>query len=133
MIRWWKCEGDVTEKCKSEVDRLFRQLKEQREDVETEYTAFREGFVGTAEEICGRTSGKPTQSQKKKEQWWWNPEVEQAIQEKKEALKCVEEGSAAEKTRLKQKYQEKKKATNKAVLKARDKLWELWVNCRNYG
>ena len=49
------------EKYKSEVDRKFRQLKEQREDVEA---AFKEGFIGTAEEICGPTSGKPTQSQK---------------------------------------------------------------------
>ena len=77
------------EKYKSEVDRKFRPLKEQREDVEAKWTAFKEGFVGTAEEICGRTSGKPTQSRKKKEQWWWNQEVEQAIQEKKAALKRV--------------------------------------------
>ena len=51
---------------------------------------------------------------KSKERWWWNQEVEQAIQEKKEALKCVE------KTRLKQKYREMKNAVNKAVAKARD-------------
>ena len=70
VIRWWKCEGEVMEKYKSEVDRKIRQRKEQREDVETEWTAFKEGFIGTAEEICGRTSGKPTQSRKKKEQWW---------------------------------------------------------------
>ena len=59
--------------------------------METEWTTFKERFIGTAEEIYGRTSGKPTQSRKKKEQWWWNQEVEQAIQEKKEALKYVEE------------------------------------------
>ena len=40
------------EKYKSEVDRKFRLLKEQRKDVEAEWTALREGFVGTAEEIC---------------------------------------------------------------------------------
>ena len=61
VIRWWKCEGEVMRKYKREVDRKFRLLKEQREDVEAEWTAFKEGFVGTAEEICGRTSGKPTQ------------------------------------------------------------------------
>ena len=88
------------ERYKSKVDRKFRLLKEQREDVEAEWT--------TAEEICGRTSGKPIQSQKKKEQWWWNQEVEQAIQEKKEALKCVEEVNDEEKTRLKHKYRENK-------------------------
>ncbi|KAI0224573.1 hypothetical protein LSAT2_024428 [Lamellibrachia satsuma] len=76
---------------------------------------------GAAEEICGQTSGKSTQSQKKKEQWRWNPEVERAVQEKKEALKCVEEASEAEKTRLKQKYWEKKNAANKTVVKATDK------------
>ena len=91
------------EKYKSKVDRKFRQLKEQREDVEAEWTAFKEGFIGTAEEICGQTSGKPTLSRKEKEQWWWNMEVEQAIQEKKEALKSLEEVSDEEKTRLKQK------------------------------
>ena len=52
VIRWGKCEGEVMEKYKSEVDRKFRLLKEQREDVEAEWTAFKEGFVGTAEEIC---------------------------------------------------------------------------------
>ena len=108
------------EKYKSKVDRTFRQLKEQREDVEAEWTTFKEGFIGTAEEICGRASGKPTQSRKKKEQWWWNQEVEQATQEKKEAQKCVEEASDEEKTRLKQKYREKKNATNKAAAKAID-------------
>ena len=60
VIWWWKCEGEVVKKYKSKVDRKFRLLKEQREDVEAEWTAFKEGFVGTAEEICGRTSGKPT-------------------------------------------------------------------------
>ena len=65
-------------------------------------------------------------SRKKKEQWWWNPEVEQAIQEKKEALKGVEEASEAEKTRLKQKYREKKNTANKAVVKARDKKQQEW-------
>ena len=83
-------------KYKREVDRNFSLLKEQREDVEAEWTAFKESFVGAAVEICGRTSGKLTQSRMKKEQWWWNPEVEQAIQEKKEALKCVEEASEAD-------------------------------------
>ena len=96
--------------------------------MEAEWTAFKEGFVGTAEEICGQTSGKPTQSGKKKEQWWWNPEVEQAIQEKKEALKGVEEASEAEKTRLKQKYREKKNTANKAVAKARDKKQQEWCD-----
>ena len=52
------------DKYKSEVERKFRLLKEQREDVEAEWTTFKEGFVGTAEEMCGRTSGKPTQSRK---------------------------------------------------------------------
>ena len=54
------------EKYKSEVDRQFRLLKEQKEDAETEWTAFKEGFIGTAEEICGRTSGKPTKGKRRK-------------------------------------------------------------------
>ena len=128
VIRWGKCEGEVMEKYKSEVDSKFGLLKEQREDVEAEWTAFKEGYIGTVEEISGRTSGKPTQSRKKKEQWWWNQEVEKAIQEKKEALKCVEEVSEAEKTRLKQRYREKKNAANKAVVKARDKKQQDWCD-----
>ena len=66
MIRCWKCELEVMKKYKSEVDTKFMLLKEQSEDVEAEWTAFKEGFVGKAEEICGRISGKPTQSRKKK-------------------------------------------------------------------
>ena len=57
-----KAGDQVVEKYKSEVDRKFRQRKEQREDVETEWTAFKEVFIGAAEDICGRTSGKPTQT-----------------------------------------------------------------------
>ena len=57
------------EKCKSEVDRKFRPLIEQRKDAEAEWTVFIEGFIGTVTVICGRTSGKPAQSRKKKEQW----------------------------------------------------------------
>ena len=97
-------------------------------DLEAEWTAFKKIFVGTAEEISGRTSGKLTQSRTKKEQWWWNPDVEQAIQEKKEALKCVEEASEAEQTSLKQKFREKKNAANKAVVKARDKKQQEWCD-----
>ena len=63
-------------KYKSEVDRKFRLLKEEREDVEADWTEFKEGFVGTAEEICGRTSGKSIQSRKKREQLCRNPEVD---------------------------------------------------------
>ena len=96
--------------------------------MEAEWTAFKDDFVGTAEEICGRTPGKPTQSRKKKEQWWRNPDVEHAIQEKKEALKRVEEASEAERTRLKQKYREKKNAANRAVAKARDKKQQEWCD-----
>ena len=47
VIRWWKYEREVMEKYKSEVDRKFRLHKEQREDVEAEWTAFKEGYIGT--------------------------------------------------------------------------------------
>ena len=36
VIRWWKCERAVMEKYKREVDRKFRLLKQQMEDVESE-------------------------------------------------------------------------------------------------
>ena len=88
--------------------------------MKAEWTAFKEGFVGTAEEICDRTSGKPTHSRKKKEQWWWNPEIGQAIQEKKEALKCVEEASEAEKTRLKQKYGKRRRTQQTRLLRRQE-------------
>ena len=38
----------------------------------------------------------------------------------------MEEAREAEKTRLKQKYREKKNAANKAVVKARDKKQQKW-------
>ena len=38
----------------------------------------------------------------------------------------MEEANEAEKTRLKQKYREKKNAANKAVAKARDKKQQEW-------
>ena len=104
------------EKYKSEVDRKFRLLKDQREDVEAEWTAFREGFVETAGEMWPNIKKAHT---KPKEQWWWNHEVEKSTQEKKAALRCVEEASGEQQTRLKQKYREKN-AANKAVANTRD-------------
>jgi len=40
---------------KTEVERMFRLLEEQMDDVETEWKAFKDGCVRTAEEKCGRT------------------------------------------------------------------------------
>ena len=48
--------------------------------------------------------------------------------EKKEALKCAEEAGESEKTRLKQKYREKKKAVNKGFAKAIYKKQQEWCD-----
>ena len=51
---------------------------------------FKLAFVGEAEHLCGRTSGKRGGSWRKN-QMWWTKEVERAVEEKREVWKKLEE------------------------------------------
>ena len=50
---------------------------------------YKEAFVGAADELCGRTSGKGGKS-RSSNQGWWTSEVAEVICEKKEAWKEIE-------------------------------------------
>ena len=51
----------------------------------------KKAFVGAAEELCGRTSGKGGMS-RSSNQGWWTSEVAEAVCEKKEPWKEIESG-----------------------------------------
>ena len=50
---------------------------------------YKEAFAGSAEELCGRTSGKGGVS-RSSNQGWWTSEVVEAVCEKKETWKEIE-------------------------------------------
>ena len=82
---------------------------------------YKEAFVGAAEELCGRTSGKGGMS-RSSNQGWWTSKVAEAVCEKKEAWKEIEktkERGNEPDARMIHTYGQKKRATRRAVDKAR--------------
>ena len=90
VIKWWLCKGQVAEEYKARVVRSFAALHVQVGGVEEEWELLKQAFVGGAEELCGRTSGKRGGSWKKS-QMWWTKDVERAVKEKREVWKKLEE------------------------------------------
>ena len=128
VLRWWKCKEDVAEEYKRRVTEKFESLSVRVGDLEEEWENFKDGLVGTAEELCGRTSGK---KRSRKNQEWWTEDVARAIKEKKETWKAVEEirkegGQPSQ--QLKHQYGQKKNAAKKAVAMARRKLEDNLYN-----
>ena len=82
----------------------YEELSEEVGGLEEEWKKYKEAFVGAAEELCGRTSGKGGMS-RSSNQGWWTSEVAEAVCEKKEACKEIEKT--------------KKRAAKRAVDKAR--------------
>ena len=50
---------------------------------------YKDAFVGVAEELCGRTSGKGG-TPRSRNQGWWMEEVAKAVWKKREAWKMIE-------------------------------------------
>jgi hypothetical protein len=51
----------------------------EKTSVETAWLEMKNCLMGVAEEICGRTKGKP----KHTETWWWNEDCAKAVEKKK--------------------------------------------------
>ena len=67
----------------------YEELSEEVGGLEEEWKKYKEAFVGAAEELCGRTSGKGGVS-RSSNQGWWTSEVAEAVCEKKESWKEIE-------------------------------------------
>ena len=121
VIRWWKCKGDLATCYRERVEDKYKDLSVEVGDVEEEWKKFKDAFVGTAEQICGRTTGKGG-SARKVNQGWWTEDVKRAVNEKREVWKKIEgRRDRGEQTdvALRHLYGQKKKAASRAVERAR--------------
>ena len=120
-IKWWRCKDDVAVEYKERVTVKYEELSEEVGGLEEEWKKYKEAFVGAAEELCGRTSGKGGMS-RSSNQGWWTSEVAEAVCEKKEAWKEIEktkERGNEPDARMIHTYGQKKRAAKIAVDKAR--------------
>ena len=120
-IKWWRCKDDVAVEYKERVMVKYEELSEEVCGLEEEWKKYKEAFVGAAEELCGRTSGKGGMS-RSSNQGWWTSEVAEAVCEKKEAWKEIEkikERGNEPDARMIHTYGQKKGAAKRAVDKAR--------------
>ena len=93
--------------------------------MEGAWRQYKDAFVGVAEELCGRTSGKGGTS-RIRNQAWWTEEVAKAVGEKREAWKMIEgirDRGEQPSTGLKHLY-DKEKAVRRAVDRARRSMGE---------
>ena len=88
-IKWWKCKDEMMLKCRERVMRTHEELDADKGTVEGEWRQCKDAFVGVAEELCGRTSGKGG-TPRSRNQGWWTEEVAKAVGEKREAWKMIE-------------------------------------------
>ena len=120
-IKWSRCKDDVAVEYKERVTVKYEELSEEVGGLEEEWKKYKEAFVGAAEELCGRTSGKGGMS-RSSNQGWWTSEVAEAVCEKKEAWKEIEktkEKGNEPDARMIHTYGQKKRAAKRAVDKAR--------------
>ena len=88
-IKWWKCKDEMMVEHRENVTRKYEELDVEKGTVEGEWRKYKDAFVGVAEELCGRTSGKGG-TPRSRNQGWWTEEVAKAVGEKREAWKMIE-------------------------------------------
>ena len=94
--------------------------------MESEWRQYKNAFVGVAEELCSRSSGKG-RTMRSRDQGWWTEEVTKAVGEKREAWKMIEgirDRGEQPSTSLRHLYGQKKKAVRRAVDRARRSMEE---------
>ena len=99
------------------VRRKYEELHAEKGTVEGEWREYKDAFVGVAEELCDRTSGK-LGTPRSRNQGWWAEEVAVAVGEKREAWKmieCIKYRGEQPPTSLKHMYGQNKKAARRAV------------------
>ena len=103
-----------------EVAARFSNLVEEKKNtvedaqgVEGKWTAMKEVWLKSAEEVCGWTKGPA----KHRETWWWNQEVEEAVENKR---KCFKAWQHSKMMPDKLKYTEAKMKAKTAVWTAKE-------------
>ena len=125
-IKWWKCEDAMMAEYMERVRRKYEELDSGKGAMEGEWRQYKDAFVGVAEELCGRTSGKRG-TPRSRNQGWWTEEVANAVGEKREAWQMIEgirDIGEQPSTGLKHLYGQKKKAAMRAVDGARRSMEE---------
>ena len=88
-IKLWKCKDDMTVEYRERVRRKYEELDAEKGTVEGEWRQYKDAFVGVAEELCGRTSGKGG-TPRSRNQGWWTEEVAKPVGEKGKASDMIE-------------------------------------------
>ena len=125
-IKWWKCKDEMTVEYGERVRRKYVELDAEKGTVEGEWRTYKDAFIGVAEELCGRTSGKGG-TPRSRNQGWWTEDVTKAVGEKREAWKmieCMKDRGEQPPNSLKHLYGQKKKAARRAVDRARRSMEE---------
>ena len=116
-IKWRKCNDDMMVESRKRVRRKYEELDAEKGTVDGEWRQYKDAFVGVAEELCGRTSGKEG-TPRNRNQGWWTEEVAKAVGEKREAWKMIEcsnDRGEQPPTSLKHVHGQKKKTARRAV------------------
>ena len=69
IIRWGECRGNVVIEYRERMRARYEQLSEGAEGLEEEWKKYREVFIGIAEVLCGRMSGKDASSKDRNQVW----------------------------------------------------------------
>ena len=125
--KWWKCKDEMMVEYRKRVGRKYEELDTEKGTVAGEWRQYKDAFVGVAEELCGRTSGKGG-TPRSRNQGWWTEGVAKAVGEKREAWKmieCIKDRGEQPPTGLRHLYcQKKTKAARRAVDRARRSMEE---------
>ena len=79
-IKLWKCKDEKMAEYRKRVRRKYEELDSEKGAVEGEWRQYKDAFVGVAEGLCGRTSGKGG-IPRSRNQGWWTEEVAKAVGE----------------------------------------------------
>ena len=83
-IKWWKCKDEMMVQNRERVRRKYEELDPEKGTVDGEWGQYKDAFVGVAEELYGRKSGKGG-TPRSRNQGWWTDEAAKAVGEKREA------------------------------------------------
>jgi len=104
----------------------FRQLPDESEDIEMEWSLFRSVITASAVECCGQKRLRVAGDSEKRTPWW-NQHVKEAIRAKKDAFKTLFQNMLL--SDLQSQYTEVHKAAALAVKKFKEKSLEEF-GCR---
>ena len=88
-IKWGKCKDEMMVEYRDMVSRNYEELDAEKGPVVGEWRQYKDSFVGVAEELRSRTSGKGG-TPRSRNQGRWTEEVTKAVGEKREAWKMIE-------------------------------------------